>query len=291
MKLGIGIISAGKVGAVLGAALQRAGHTVVAAHARSEESIERAEVLLPGVPLRDVEEIVRTSELVLLAVPDTELPGIVSGLAKLNAWQTGQLLVHTAGSVGTDVLAPAMAQGALGLAIHPAMTFTGTSLDLDRIQDCPFAVSGPATILPVAHALVTEMGGIPVEVDNDKRGLYHAALSHGGNHLVTLVTQAMRLLEEAGISDPGAFLGPLAYGSLDGALRSGEALLTGPIVRGDGITVEKHLLELVGHPEVRDTYRALAEATTDRAVARRVIGEGTAADLRRILSQDDQTEG
>ena len=283
VKLGIGIISAGKVGAVLGAALQRAGHTVVAAHARSEESIERAEVLLPGVPLQDVEEIVRTSELVLLAVPDSELPGIVAGLAKLEAWQTGQLLVHTAGSVSTDVLAPATSMGALGLAIHPAMTFTGTSLDLARIIDCPFAVSGPATILPVAHAIVTEMGGVPVEVDNDKRGLYHAALSHGGNHLVTLVTQAMRLLEEAGITDPGQFLGPLANASLDGALRSGEALLTGPIVRGDTVTVEKHMRELAGHEDIRDTYRALASATTDRALARRIIGEGTAAELHTAL--------
>ena len=286
MKLGIGIISAGKVGAVLGAALRRAGHTIVAAHARSEESIERAEVLLPGVPLQDVEEIVRTSELVILAVPDRELPGLVEGLAKLGAWQAGHLVVHTAGSMGIEVLAPAMKMGALGLAIHPAMTFTGTSLDLSRLVNCPFAVSGPATILPVAQALVAEIEGIPVTVDSDKRGLYHAALAHGGNHLVTVITQAMRLLEDAGIDDPGAFLAPLAGASADGALRSGEALLTGPVVRGDTNTIENHIKVLSDYPEVLSTYRAIASATADRAVIRQTIPQGTADELKRALATD-----
>lgn len=289
MKLGIGIISAGRVGAVLGAALRRAGHTIVAAHARSEESIERAEVLLPGVPLEDVEEIVRTSELVLLAVPDREVPGLVDGLAALGAWQPGHLVIHTAGSMGTEVLSPATAAGALGLAIHPAMTFTGTSLDLSRLVDCPFAVSGPATILPVAHALVTEIDGVPVEVPSEKRPLYHAALAHGGNHLVTIVTQAMRLLEEAGIDDPGAFLAPLAGASLDGALRSGESLLTGPVVRGDTNTIDKHVCVLADHPEVLGTYRAIASAAVDRSVIRRIISEGTAEELKKALGEENTT--
>lgn len=283
MKLGIGIISAGRVGAVLGAALGRAGHTIVAAHARSEESIERAEVLLPGVPLQDVEEIVRTCELVLLALPDRELPGLVEGLAKAGAWQPGHLVVHTAGSMGVEVLAPAAAMGALGLAIHPAMTFTGTSLDLSRLVDCPFAVSGPATILPVAQALVTEIEGIPFEVPSERRALYHAALAHGGNHVVTVVTQAMRMLEEAGIDDPGAFLGPLVGASVDGALRSREALLTGPVVRGDVPTIEKHVDVLSEYPDVLSTYRAIASATADRAVLRSTITEATAADIKTAL--------
>lgn len=283
MKLGIGIISAGRVGAVLGAALGRAGHTIVAAHARSEESIERAEVLLPGVPLQDVEEIVRTCELVLLALPDRELPGLVEGLAKAGAWQPGHLVVHTAGSMGVEVLAPAAVMGALGLAIHPAMTFTGTSLDLSRLVDCPFAVSGPATILPVAQALVTEIEGIPFEVPSERRALYHAALAHGGNHVVTVVTQAMRMLEEAGIDDPGAFLGPLVGASVDGALRSREALLTGPVVRGDVPTIEKHVDVLSEYPDVLSTYRAIASATADRAVLRSTITEATAADIKTAL--------
>ena len=80
-RLGVGVIGAGKVGAVLGAALRAAEHAVVGVHAVSADSRERADALLPGVPVLPIEEIVRRSELVLLAVPDDALGPLVSGLA------------------------------------------------------------------------------------------------------------------------------------------------------------------------------------------------------------------
>ena len=78
-RLGVGIISAGRVGAVLGCALRAVEHQVVGVHAVSEDSRERAEMLLPGVPVLEVEEIVERAELVLLAVPDDALEPLVRG--------------------------------------------------------------------------------------------------------------------------------------------------------------------------------------------------------------------
>lgn len=109
-RLGVGIISAGKVGAALGAALRGAGHQIIGAYATSEASIDRLETLLPGVPALDVRTIVERSEVVLLAVPDDELAGIISGLAKSGSWHSGQLLIHVAGRFGTQILAPALAK-------------------------------------------------------------------------------------------------------------------------------------------------------------------------------------
>ena len=131
-RLGVGVVGAGRVGAVLGSALRAAGHAVVGASGISEESRERIAVLLQGVPHWEVTEVVERAELVLLTVPDDALPGLVSGLADLGAWQAGQLVVHTSGRFGTAVLDPVRAAGAIPLAIHPAMTFTGTSMDLSR---------------------------------------------------------------------------------------------------------------------------------------------------------------
>jgi predicted short-subunit dehydrogenase-like oxidoreductase (DUF2520 family) len=96
-RLGVGIIGAGKVGAVLGAALRAAEHQIVGVHAVSDASKERAEMLLPGVPVLEIPEILRRAELVLLAVPDDALADLVSGLAAAGHWQVGQLVVHTAG--------------------------------------------------------------------------------------------------------------------------------------------------------------------------------------------------
>ena len=142
-RLGVGVVGSGRVGAVLGSALRAAGHPVVAVSAISEASRERAATLLPGVPVLDIPEVVRRSELVLLTVPDDALADLVRGLADLGAWQVGQIVVHTSGRFGVDVLAPARAAGVIPLALHPAMTFTGTSLDLARLVGCSFAVTAP----------------------------------------------------------------------------------------------------------------------------------------------------
>jgi len=288
-RLGVGVVGAGRVGAVLGSALRAAGHVVVGASGISEESQERISVLLPGVPHCEVTEVVERAELVLLTVPDDALPGLVTGLAELGAWQPGQLVVHTSGRFGTAVLGPVRAAGAIPLAIHPAMTFSGTSMDLSRIVECCFAVTADAPFLPIAQALVVEIGGEPVVVAENARPLYHAALAHGSNHLVVLVAQATQALAAAGIADAGQFLGPLLRAALDGALRSepgSVAALTGPVVRGDAGTVRAHLAELTRfaarEPRAGDipaSYRALARASVQRALAAGRLREDQAASV------------
>ena len=73
----------------------------------------------------------------------------------------------------------------------------------------------------------------PVWIDEADRALYHAALAHGANHLVTLVASSMDLLRAAGVENPQRLLGPLLSAALDNALRHGDAGLTGPVVRGE----------------------------------------------------------
>ncbi|MEE1621398.1 Rossmann-like and DUF2520 domain-containing protein [Zafaria sp. Z1313] len=289
-RLGIGVIGAGKVGAVLGAALRAAEHAVVGVHAVSEASRERAEMLLPDVPVLPIPEIVRRSELVLLAVPDDELAPLVRGLAEAGHWQVGQLVVHTAGRFGTAVLEPAREAGAIPLAIHPAMSFTGMSLDLVRLQDCLFGVTAAAPVLPIAQALVVEMGAESTVIAEEDRTLYHAALAHASNHLVTITGQSAELLRSIGIERPDRVLGPLMRASLENALASGEGALTGPVARGDSGTVDVHRAALVRHgvpADVRAAYLSLARATAQRALARGLLTEAQAAAVLDALGPAD----
>ncbi|WP_370673389.1 Rossmann-like and DUF2520 domain-containing protein [Streptomyces sp. DvalAA-14] len=267
-RLAVGVVGTGRVGPALAAALGLAGHHVVAASGVSEASRRRAETLLPGVPLMDPAAVLQRSDLVLLTVPDDALPALVKGLAETGAVRPGQLVVHTSGRYGTAVLEPVLRAGGLPLALHPAMTFTGTPVDVQRLVGCSFGVTAPDALRMAAEALVIEMSGEPEWIEEAARPLYHAALAIGANHLVTLVAQSMDLLREAGVAEPGRMLGPLLGAALDNALRSGDAALTGPVARGDAGTVSAHLRELRAHaPEDVASYVAMARATADRALA------------------------
>ena len=288
-RLRVGVIGAGRVGSVLGAALTAAGHDVVAAAGLSADSAERAARLLPGVPLLPADEVVAASDLVVLAVPDDTLPGLVNGLAETGAWRRGQLTFHTSGAHGLAVLAPAERAGVLCLALHPAMTFTGGPEDLPRLVAAPFGVTSHPEHRFVAEALVLEMGGEPYWLAEADRRLYHAALVTGANHLVTLVAEAADLLRTAGITDPARVLGPLLTAALDNGLRRGDRALTGPVSRGDVGTVAAHLETLAERASSSvDAYVALARRSTERQLAAGRLKRHEGAPLLELLSGDPE---
>jgi len=217
-RLGIGIIGAGRVGPVLGAALAGAGHALVGISAISEESRDRAEAMLPGVPVLDIPVIVERSELVILAVPESELEGLVAGLAATGTWQPGQLVLHTAARFGISVLSPALAAGAIPLAVHPAMAFTGTSIDLARLHEAFCAVTAPTPVQPIGQALVVEMGAEPVLVAEADRAAYAEAIDTATSFSAAIVAQATALLEGIGMDAAGAVLAPLVRSAVENAL-------------------------------------------------------------------------
>lgn len=222
-RLGVGIVGAGRVGPVIGAALGGAGHAVVGISAVSQEARDRADAMLPGVPVLDVPTIVERSELVVLAVPAEQLADLVAGLAATGAWQPGQLVAHTAPGLGTAVLAPALAAGAIPLAISPAMAFTGTSIDLVRLRESWCAVTAPGPVLPIAQALVVEMGAEPVVVADADRAAYADALEAASGFSTAIVTQSAATLRGLGIEHPGRVLGSLVRSAVENALASAES--------------------------------------------------------------------
>lgn len=282
--LRVGVIGAGRVGAVLARALRSAGHDVVAAAGESDASRRRVADLLPGVRVAKPTDVARASDLLLLTVPDDMLDNVVTMLAASGALRAGQVVVHTSGRHGLAVLAPARDVGARTLAMHPAMTFTGTEVDLPRLAGCIFGVTAADADRELTEALVADLGGRPMWVEEERRTLYHAGLAHGANHLVTLVAEAMEILAAAGADDPAATLRPLLTAALDNALEDGDAALTGPIVRGDVGTVSAHVADLLADaPQALPSYLALARATLGRAVTDGRLLPIRAARILRVL--------
>jgi predicted short-subunit dehydrogenase-like oxidoreductase (DUF2520 family) len=254
---------------------------VTGATAVSEQSKRRVRDNFPHARISDPAGVLAVADLVLLTVPDDVLPGLVEGLAATGAPYGGRLIAHASGAHGIRVLDPATRAGALPLALHPVMTFTGREDDVDRIKGVSFGVTAPDQLRPAAEALVIEMGGEPVFITEENRALYHAALAFAANHLVTLVSQSAALLQEAGVDSPNRMLGPLLSAALDNALRFGDAGLSGPVARGDDGTVAAHVAAIAAHgPAALPAYRALARLTADRALAAGLL---SASDAERLL--------
>ena len=280
-RLRVGVIGPGRAGTALARALARAGHVITAASAVSATSKERARENFPGAELTEPAQVIEDADLVLLTVPDDVLPGLVAGLATTGAPVQGRLLAHASGAHGIRVLDPATAAGALPLAIHPVMTFTGRDDDVDRIKGVSFGVTAPEQLRPAAEVLVIEMGGEPVFIPEENRALYHASLAFAANHLVTLVAQAADLLKQAGADNPNHMLAPLLSAALDNALRFGDNGLTGPVARGDDGTIAAHIKAIdAADPRAKNAYLALARLTADRAINAGLL---RAEDAERLL--------
>lgn len=297
----VGVVGAGRVGAVLAAALTgapaltktptgaaTARYQVSAVAAESDASRRRAADLVPGAEVLKPTEVARSCDLLFLTVPDDMLSNVVTMLAASGALRPGHVVVHTSGRHGVGVLRPATEVGARPIALHPAMTFTGTALDLARLPGTVVGLTAHPAEREIAERLATDLGGRPTWVAEELRTLYHAGLAHGANHLVTLVAQAMEVLAAAGADDPAGTLRPLLTAALDNALAHGDAALTGPIVRGDVNTVRAHVADLRANaPHTLPSYLAVARDTLDRAVTDGRVLPIRAHRIREVLDDAD----
>lgn len=287
--LSVGIVGAGRVGSVVGAGLRSAGHDVVAVSARSDASLLRAATMLPGVPVMAPATVAERADLLVLAVPDDTLVALSEELAGSGAVRPGTVVAHTSGRHGLAALEALTRVGARPIALHPAMTFTGASDDLDR--PCVWGLTAGDAERDIAQALVADLGGSVLWVEEDDRVRYHAALAHGANHLVTLVAQSLELLRGVGSlpadadSTPADVLRPLLEAALANALAMGDAALSGPVARGDVTTVRAHVDALVD-PSTRAAYAAMAAATADRAERDARIARSTADALRDAVAPE-----
>lgn len=196
------------------------------------------------------------AEVVLLTVPD----GAVAEVAR--SLPIGPVVLHCAGALGTDVLAPHRQRGSF----HPLMTFPGPEVALPDPHTTPVALAGTPEAVAVGRQLANDVGMQPFDVPGDRR-LYHAAAVLAGNLVTVLYDEAVQVLKQAGVAPELArrVLLPLAERSLANAPQGLRQSLTGPVARGDHATLQSHRQALSAqHPGALPLYNALVH----RAIAR-----------------------
>ena len=214
----IGIIGNEPAGPVLAKAWAQAGHELVGAFVDTPEALERIEVLLPDLPVSKMAAVAEDADLVLLAVPESDIENTCDGLTDLGLFGPKKLVVHLSPTKGYGALASAGLVGAVPIALHPVMHFTGTSVDLLVLKNSTIAVSAPEVLMPIAQALAIELGGEPVVVLEEQRPAYAEAFEVASSFSSLVVQQALGILEEAQVPDPAKLIGPVVRSAVEKAL-------------------------------------------------------------------------
>ena len=223
------VIGPGRAGLSLGAALERAGWDVRPTLGRGDDLTAAAE----GV------------DLLVIATPDSAIAEVAAAVRPVS----GAVVAHLAGSLGLDVLRPHPRRASL----HPLVSLPSAEIGADRLVGAWFAVAGDELV----EKVVVDLGGRTVEVPDRARAAYHAAACIASNHLVALLGQVERVAAEAGVPLE-AYL-DLVRSTVDNVAALGPAAaLTGPVARGDWVTVERHLAALPDGE--RAAYQAMADA-------------------------------
>ena len=279
------LVGAGRVGTAVAELLRRGGHEPVAVASRTDASSRRAAELL------DTE----VAEITSLPPCDVVLIGTVDGAIEQTAVAIaprlgeGSIVVHFAGSLGVEALAPVLMAGARRAAMHPVQACPDVDTAIQRIPGSAWGIACEDGLAGWCTDLVAkDLAGRPYLVPDELRPLWHAAAVVVSNGIAGLLATGEELLASAGIDDPTSALGPLALGTLTNAIEGGGGgkTLTGPAVRGERPTIERHLDAIARSDEGLLHPYGLATELTVRAAVRAGRIDGEVADEMLELLQD-----
>jgi len=285
--MNVSVVGSGRVGTAVAVLLARAGHRIVAVSGGGPTR-ERTARFLPDVPFLDPAAVARAGELVLIGVPDDDIPRVVAQIAAAQGFRSGQWVAHLSGASGLDVLSPGRAAGARPLALHPLQTFPDVAGALERLPGCALAVTAQDDEgYSIGERIAEDLGARPFRLDDAMRPLYHAAAVFASNYLIVASGIAEDLFRRAGVPDPLRAMLPLQRASLDNVERLGPAgALTGPAVRGDVGTIERNLTALRGsRPEVVVSYVALCREAVSLSAASGRFPEERRAAVEELLAR------
>jgi len=200
------------------------------------------------------------ADLVWFCVPDAEIVRSARSLAAKIEWK-GRVALHSSGALTSDELGALRKRGAAVASVHPLMTFVRRSRP--PLAGVPFAIEGDAAAVRVVRRVVKDLGGNAYSIRKEDKAAYHAWGTFASPLFTALLAITEQVAVAAGVSPQAARrrMIPILQQTLSNYAAFGAADgFSGPIVRGDADTVNRHLRALRGVPEAREVYIALARA-------------------------------
>lgn len=282
----ISILGVGRLGGSFAIGLSRVGFQVDKLIVRHGHDVSEVSRLVTPTPLtvssEDLEML--DCDVLVIAVSDPLIEPVALRLTGKLAART--VVLHTSGSLSSDVLRSLREEGHSVGSIHPLVSFSDPSIGAERMRGAYYCIEGDSEAVSAANAIVEKVGGHAFTVAGDKKALYHAAAVTACGHLVALLDVAFEMLSECGVSKDDAkdILMPLVKGTVFNLEKqSASEALTGPFARGDIENFERNLsaIEKSASPLARQLYLELGARSLD-------LAEKQGADPARIAELRDR---
>ncbi len=245
----ISIVGAGNVATNLALALKKAGHEIVQIYNRSDDAGQELAHTV-GAQFTSQASQLLDADVYLLAVKDD----VIAEVAKLIHLK-GRIVAHTSGTKSMNELAPASEEFGI---FYPLQTMKkNTKVDFKNV---PLLVEGNSEgVTMVLENLAKTISQNVYRVDEEQRQWIHLAAVFANNFTNHLFGISESIMQGHGL--PFEILKPLIYRSIEGlAFASPTELQTGPAIRGDQQTIEKHMLLLGDDTRLQKMYEILTQS-------------------------------
>lgn len=282
--LKLGFIGAGTVGTAMAIRLSQTGYPVIAVHDLNPAAAKRLAEAVKGCRvLATAQEVADAADFVFITTADDFIPQVAAEVK----WRAGQIVSHCSGAASTDVLEPARKLGARVGCIHPLQTFASIAQAVENLPGSTFAIEAEEPQFGVLKDMAIKLNGDWLELKAEDKALYHASACIACNYFYTLMQVATDLWRNWGKSNAEAIkaMMPMLQGALNNLSNVGlPKALTGPIARGDLMTIRKHLSALEKKaPGMLSLYKELGNWTIPIGLAKGTLSEERARELRVLL--------
>ncbi|MDP9178522.1 MAG: DUF2520 domain-containing protein [Gemmatimonadota bacterium] len=277
------IIGAGQVGRGLFRSFRESGVEVVGFHSRRPSPIATSHGALPPV--------IGDANTIIVAVRDDQLDGVLADLVDATSpsgrprLASGTVVAHTSGGAEPPLIPRLGEMGLSGGTFHPLVPFANPDRAPELLRKAWIGIDGDDQARAASRRLAGHIGARTLEIPPGMKSIYHAAAVISSNFPVVLAAAASGILTDAGVPERSAHLA--VHSLMDAAVSNiadshPESALTGPVMRGDVETVNRHLQALRHNPEVRALYRRLSFAALEIA-GRRGADPARLAEIQRLL--------
>lgn len=287
----IGFIGAGKVGTAFGRYLKNHGFLLAGYYSKRSASAKKATTITGSKCHQSLASLSDTSDILFITTPDNVIGEICTVLQHEKLIQKGQVIGHMSGSFSSEILDNIKTAGAFVFSLHPMLSFADVENAVLELEHAVFSIEGDRPALLKIEKIIKKIGNPLIKLKPDQKAIYHASACIISNYLTTLINEGLSLLEKIGINKQDGIItiSPLIQSTIKNIQKLGTAeALTGPIARGDDMTIKKHLdaLNTTLYEEHLDFYTYMGKKTLDLAIERALTDKKKIDSIKKLFEND-----